>query len=299
MMIKKRKEKKKKMHLKTVAKYIRRSPYQAISAALIMTLTFFAITVFAFITILSIRLVDYFESRPQLTVFFKDTTSKAQIDEMEQKLEDTGKTSSIVYVSKEQALRIYKEQNKNDPILLDLVTADILPASIEVQAKEAQDLASLASVVKGSRIVEEVVFQKDIVDTLIAWTDAFKRVGIAVISVLVLVSVFVIITITGIRITVRREEIEIMRLIGASNWFIRAPFLLEGIFYGLVGAILGSLVSFGLLLYSTPTLESFLRGVPIFPISPILILEIFAVEVFLACFLGAVASFLAVFRYLK
>ncbi len=287
------------MHLRTVAKYIRRSPYQAISAGLIMTLTFFAITVFTIITILSIRLVSYFESRPQLTVFFKDTASKSQIQTMKVELKDTGKTSSIVYVSKEEALRIYKEQNKNDPILLDLVTADILPASIEVQAKEVEDLSSLASIVKGSNIVEEVVFQKDIVDTLISWTNAFKRIGIVVISVLVLVSTFVIITIIGIRITVRREEIEIMKLIGASNWFIRMPFLLEGMFYGLVGAILGSLITFGLLLYSTPTLETFLRGVPIFPVSPILILEIFAVEVFLACLLGAVASFLAVFRYLK
>lgn len=287
------------MHLKTVAKYIRRSPYQAISAGLIMTLTFFAITVFAIITILSIRLINYFESRPQLTVFFKDTASKTQINDMKQKLSDTGKTSLITYVSKEQALRIYKEQNKNDPILLDLVTADILPASIEVQAVKAEDLSTLATVVKGSSIVEEVVFQKDIVDTLISWTNAFKRIGFVVISVLVLVSAFVIISIIGIRITVRKEEIEIMKLIGASNWFIRAPFLLEGMFYGLVGAIFGSLVTFGLLLYATPTLETFLRGVPIFPVSPLLILEIFVVEVVLACLLGAIASFLAVFRYLK
>src|SRR3989344_4056306 len=115
------------MHLSTVAKYIRRSPYQAISAGLIMSLTFFAITVFAILTILSIRFISYFESRPQLTVFFKDSASRQDISALEDKLKDTGKTSLITYVSKEDALKIYKQQNESDPILLDLVTSDILP----------------------------------------------------------------------------------------------------------------------------------------------------------------------------
>ena len=96
------------MHLSTVAKYIRRSPYQAISAGLIMSLTFFAITVFAILTILSIRFISYFESRPQLTVFFKDSATRAEIDLLQKNLEATGKTSSITYVSKEDALKIYK-----------------------------------------------------------------------------------------------------------------------------------------------------------------------------------------------
>lgn len=295
----KRKEKKVQMHLKTVAKYIRRSPYQAISAALIMTLTFFTISVFAVLTILSARLISYFESRPQLTVFFKDTTKRDDIIALRLQLESTGKTSSINYVSKEEALRIYKEQNKNDPILLDLVTADILPASLEIQAKNAEDLASLAVIVKASPHADEVVFQKDIVDTLISWTNAFRSIGFGVITVLILVSIFVILTIIGIKITVRREEIETMKLIGASNWFIRIPFLIEGMFYGFVGALIGWIGTYGLLLYFQPALSSFLKGVPIFPLPPIIIIEILGVELLVACFLGAFASYLAVLRYLK
>lgn len=287
------------MHLKTVAKYIRRSPYQAISAALIMTLTFFTVSMFAILTIFSIRLINYFESRPQLTVFFKDTAKQEEIKGLEEQLKGTLKVATISFVSKEEALKIYKEQNKKDPILLDLVTADILPSSIEVQATKAEYLSDLASIVKGSDIVEEVIFQKDIVDTLIAWTSAFRKIGVAVISVLALVSLFIILTIIGIKITLRREEIEIMRLIGASNWFIRAPFLLEGMMYGLVGALIGWTVSVGILLYSTPALESFLKGVAVLPISPVMLFELLALELFLACFFGAFASYLAVLRYLK
>lgn len=287
------------MHLKTVLKYIRRSPYQAISATLIMSITFFSISLFAVLTILSIRLVDYFESRPQLTVFFKDTTKKEEIDKLQKQLEETNKTSSIIYVSKEEALKIYREQNKNEPILLDLVTADILPASIEVQAIQAEDLSDLANIVKADPSVEKVIFQKEIIDTLVSWTSAFRQIGIAVIAVLLLESLFVILTIIGIKITIRREEIEIMRLIGASNWFIRAPFLLEGIFYGFVGALIGWTVSTGILIYVTPTLESFLKTIPIFPLSPILLMELLGLEIVVACFLGAFASYLAVLRYLK
>ena len=285
--------------ISTVRKYIRRSPYQAIAAILIMSLTFFAITIFAVLTILSIRFIAYFESRPQLTVFFKDDASRQEIAGLEEKLKATGKTSNVSYVSKEEALEIYREQNKNDPILLDLVTADILPASIEVQALRAEDLSELADIVKGAELVEEVVFQKDIVDTLVSWTNAFRQVGLAVITILIVVSLLVIVTIIGIKITVRREEIETMRLLGATNWFIRAPFLLEGAFYGFVGSVIGGGLAIGLFYYFTPTLESFLRGVAIFPLSPFIILELFAIEVIIACVLGVFASYMAVLRYLK
>ena len=283
----------------TVAKYIRRSPYQALSAIAIMTLTFFAISIFSILTILSIRFISYFESRPQLTVFFKDSASRQDISALEDKLKDTGKTSLITYVSKEDALKIYKQQNESDPILLDLVTSDILPASIEVQALQAQDLASLATVVRSENTVEEVIFQKDIVDTLVSWTNAIRKVGLAVIAILVVVSTLVIITIIGIKITVRRDEIETMRLLGASNWFIRAPFLLEGALYGLVGSLIGGTVSIGLFYYFSPGVESFLRGVAIFPLSPIIMGELLIVEVFIACILGIFASYIAVLRYLR
>ncbi|MCL4387141.1 ABC transporter permease [Patescibacteria group bacterium] len=287
------------MHLKTVAKYIRRSPYQSVAAILIMILTFFTISVFAFMSVFSVKLINYFESRPQLTVFFKDNTRQSDIDSLKSQIENTGKASSIKFISKEDAFKIYKDQNKNDPLLLDLVTPDILPASFEISAVKAEYLSDLASTVKGQPQVEEVVFQKDIVDTLISWTNAFRAIGIALIAVLSTVSVFIILTIIGIKITIRKEEIEIMKLIGATNWFIRAPFILEGMFYGFVGALFGWSFSYLILLYSSSRLELFMKGIPVFPIDSSIIIGIFGVEVLGAVFLGAFASFLAVLRYLK
>ena len=142
-------------------------------------------------------------------------------------------------------------------------------------------------------------FQKDVVDQLMAWTNAFRQVGLAVIVILLVVTVFVIVTIIGIKITVRREEIEIMRLIGASNWFIRAPFVLEGALYGILGALIGGAVATGLFYYFSPSLESFMRGIPVFPLSPLILGELLLFEIIIAGCLGAFASYIAVLRYLK
>ncbi|MDO8269713.1 MAG: permease-like cell division protein FtsX [Candidatus Levybacteria bacterium] len=288
------------MHVQTVAKYIRRSPYQSIAAILIMSLTFLSIAAFSILTIISIRIIDYFEGRPQLSVFFKQESSADEVNKLKDQLNSTGKAQSIKFVSQEEALSIYKQQNKEDPLLLDLVTADILPASLDVQATDAVYLSELAQISKGSPAVDEVVFQKDIVDTLIKFTNGLRQIGIVIISILLVVSTFVILTIIGIKITVRKDEIEIMKLIGASNWFIRTPFLLEGIFYGAIGAIIGWGVSYGVLyFYATPKIESFFGNVPVLPIEPILMVQVLGILLVSAIFLGVFSSFLAVLRYLK
>lgn len=288
------------MHFKTAANYIRRSPYQAIAASLIMTLTFFIISIFLFISVLSIRMVNYFEGVPQLTVFFKDTAKIEQIMDLKKKLEGTGRVSSIRYVSQEEALKIYKNLNKeDDPLLNDLVTPEILPASLEIQSEKAEHLADLASTAKKVDFVESVNFQKDIIDTLISWTSAFRRIGLVLISILLAESVIVIVTIIGMKIIIRREEIEIMRLIGATNWFIRLPFIVEGAFYGFVGAFCGWIAAFTIYLYASPQIQFYFIKIPIFPIPMISLFLILLLQIIVASALGAFASFVAVLRYLK
>lgn len=278
---------------------MRRSPYQSISAFLIMWLTFFVISVFAIITILSVRVIDYLESRPQLTIFFSEAVQPEDIENLKSSLEATGKTMSVKYVSKEEAFQIYTRDNSDDPLLLDLVTADILPASLEVQTLQPEYIPELVPLVQNAESVTDVVYQQDIIDTLVSWTNALRIGGIALISVLIVVSIFVILTIIGIKITIRREEIEIMRLIGASNWFIRTPFLLEGMMYGFFGALLGFACAYGIFFLASPQIEEFLKGLPVLPFSWMLALEVLVVELIIAVFLGAFASYMAVLRYLK
>jgi cell division transport system permease protein len=107
------------------------------------------------------------------------------------------------------------------------------------------------------------------------------------------------VTIIGIKISQRKEDIEIMRLIGATSWYIRWPFILEGVFYGIIGAVIGWSISTLSLLYATPFLESFLKGIPVLPVSYIDLLVLLGTELLFAIFLGVISSFLAVFRYLR
>ena len=285
--------------IKSSLRNIRRSPYQALAAVLIMMLTFLTISFFTFLLTGSSKIINFFESKPQVTAFFKNETKQKDINALEVKIKNTGKISSVEFVSKQEALKIYKQQNKDDPLLLDLVTADILPASLEISTFKISDLSGISEMLKESSIVSEVIFQKDIVSTLVSWTSAVRKIGSGLIIVLSLVSTFIMITIIGIRISQRKEDIEIMRLIGASNWYIRWPFLFEGMFYAAVGAAIGWMVASLALWYSAPFLSSFLRGIPILPVSPIFLLEVLLAELIFAIILGFLSSFLAVLRYLR
>src|SRR5579872_3720157 len=176
------------MNLKTMFKHLRRSPYQAMAAILIMMVTFLAVSVFSILFIGSEKILSYFESKPQVTAFFKDTARQSDISTLETTLKGTGKVASMKFVSKQEALKIYQQQNKGDPLLLELVTADILPASLEISGVNISDLPSISAALSQSPIVQEVVFQKDVVSSLTTWTQAIRIIGISLIIILAVVS---------------------------------------------------------------------------------------------------------------
>lgn len=158
-------------------KHVRRSPYQAFAAILTMFLAFLVTGVFFLASAASVLILQFFESKPQITVFLTEKAGPNESKQLQLTLEQTGKTFTIKYISKEDALAIYKEQNKNDPLLLEMVTSDILPASLEVSATDPKYLTELADVIKSNEFVEEVVYQKDVVDSLLSWTNAIRVIG--------------------------------------------------------------------------------------------------------------------------
>lgn len=292
----------------TIRTHIRRSPYQAVVAVLTMFVTFLLAGVFSLISLASGVILNYFESKPQITVFFVDKASESEANNLKNTLELTGKTSSIRYVTKEEALAIYREQNKNDPLLLEMVTADILPASLEVSATDPKYLKELEPMIKKASGVEEVVYQKDVVETLLSWTSAVRIVGGILVGLLALNSFLVVMTVIGMKIALKREEVEILTLVGATRWYIRLPFLLEGGLYGFVGAFVAWIAITSLTIWMQPFLLSFLGSIPIMfgllgsvTSTPFLV----AVVIFLAgllttgFLLGSMASLVAVGRFLK
>ncbi|MFZ5365911.1 MAG: cell division protein FtsX [Patescibacteria group bacterium] len=286
-------------HFKVAWQHIRRSPYQALSAVLVMTLTFTIAAIFILLAAGSQAILNWFETRPQVTAFFREGTKIEQVEALKARLEASAKVSQMKYVSKEEALAIYREQNKEDPLLLEMVTANILPASLEVSAIKLSDLGEVAQILKNEPQVEEVIFQEDVISSLSAWTSALRRIGAGLTITLGIISLLVILVIIGMKIALRKEEIEILKLIGATSWYIRAPFILEGVFYGVVGGTFAWIITYILLLYTTPLLVSFLSGIPILPVDPLFMLVLLSALVFGGAAIGTLGSLLATRRYLK
>lgn len=280
--------------------HMRRSPYQAMAAIMIMTLTMFVGLSFLLLSLGSSRLLSYLEQKPQVIAFFNDTiTSEDQVKEVINKLREVNNTALVKFVSKETALKIYQERNKSDPLLLELVTANTLPASLEVSAKNVSELPALYEVLKGTANVEDISYQKDVVNTLISVLDKIRKGGVGLLIFLVTTALFTILTIIGMKIALRKDEIEIEKLVGASTNYVRLPFLLEGFFYGLFGAVMSWVTLYGIILLSTPHLTPYLNGLSLLPVSPVFMVELLGGAIIVGGFVGVVGSFAAVWRYIK
>ena len=286
-------------HFRTAWQHIRRSPYQALAAIAVMTLTFFVAAIFIFMAAGSEAILNWFETRPQVTGFFEDEVTMVQVDSLKERLNQTEKIAEIKYVSKEEALAIYREQNKDDPLLLEMVTANILPASLEVAATDLSALGEVAQILSEAPEIDEVIFQEDIVSSLSNWTSAIRKIGIGIIAALSVFSLTIILVIIGMKVAIRKEAIEILRLIGASSWYVRIPFLLEGMFYGVVGAFIAWVTAVILLLYSTPFLVSFLAGIPLFPVPPIFLALVLSILMTGGLVIGFLGSLIALRRFLR
>ena len=278
---------------------MRRTPYQALAASLVMTLTLFIASVFALVTLGSERMLRYFETRPQVTAFFVDTATQEQVQNLSQVVINSGLTAGVKFVSKEEALAIYREQNKDDPLLLEMVTAEILPSSLEVSAARVENLAQVAELMQGAEGVEEVVYQPDVVAQVSRLTKGLRFAGMAILSFFAVTAMLIIMIIVSMRIASRRDEIEILRLLGASNWYIRAPFWLEGAIYGVVGAVLAWGAAIVMLLYSTPALLDFLGTIPLLPVPVWVMGAVLGGEIIFGLVIGSIGSLIALSRFMR
>ena len=277
--------------------HIRRAPYQSLAAIIMTTVTFLIVSIFTLAAIGTHTLLTYFESRPQVTAFFLDSTTSDQLNSLQSEIENSFSTDSIIYIGKEEALTIYQDQNADNPLLLEMVTADILPASLEVSAKSVTDLEGIAQIMEGAEYVEEVIYQKDIIDTIKVWVNGVRWGGIALSGLLLFASLTTIIIILGLTFTARKLEINTLSLLGASPWYIRGPFVIEGVIYSVLGAFLGWGLSYLTLLYLTPNLVEFLQGITILPVPYWVMLVVLAGELLLGLILGSFASLIATRRY--
>lgn len=279
--------------------HIRRSPYQALSVIAVLALTFFVISRVTLILIVSELTLRHFEGKPQITLFLKDKTADPDTQAIIKRLKNNAKVARVKYVSKEEALKIYREQNKKDPLLLEMVTANILPASIEVSTIKIEDLSIIARDYKNNQAVEEISYQQDVVSNLARWAKAVREIGIEHIGSHLLLSLFVIVLFISAKIAVKKQEIEIMQLLGATNSYIRTPFILEGMFYGLISSFLAGGAFLAVILSGFDPLNVIFNDLSIGAFEPSVYAIYFGITVALGLIMGWFSSIIAVLRFLK
>ncbi|OGK23413.1 hypothetical protein A3A46_03125 [Candidatus Roizmanbacteria bacterium RIFCSPLOWO2_01_FULL_37_13] len=247
--------------MKEILVSIRRTPYQSLAAFLILFFTLFLSSAMFISLSFLYGLLGYVETRPQVTVYFQTNSATNEIFKLRDTLMNSGKILSIKYISKNEAYKIYKELNKDNPLLLEMVSSDILPASLEIFAKKPSYLPELADFLKKQPGVDEVNFQKDILDRLLTLTDILRKTTIVFFIFLIFLSILVLVTTTLFKIALKKDEIELLKLLGASNFYIKKPFLLEAVLFGFTASAGSYLIILALLLYFKPFFDSYLKGV--------------------------------------
>jgi cell division transport system permease protein len=297
------------IHLKTAWHNIRRSPFQALAAVFILSITFFVATVISILLYSSGQVLKYFETRPQIIAFLKDEATPEQISGFQSKLSGDSRIKEMTYVSKEQALEIYKKATSDNPLLSELVSPSIFPASLELSLTDLSFAEAVIDEVKQEEIVDEVGFTASLggEETLSSVVQRLRsiifylRVGGGVFAgFLASTSLLVLLVVIGMRMTSRRDEVEILDLIGATPGFIRGPIVLEAAIYAVSGVLVGWVLALILVLYSTPTLISYFAEIPILPRDTVQLISFFGIilagELGVGLILAVTGSMVAVSR---
>ncbi len=278
---------------------IRRSPYQSTLTIFILTITFFVAYCFSLLSIGSEKILSFFETQPQVIAFLKLESQTEDAEKISQKMKEKAYVKEVKIVTQQEALQIYQRENQNDPLLLELVTEEILPASVEVAAIDAKSLDAIKNDLKEESMVEDVALQEDVINSLVRWTNAMRIIGLFLLATLTIISFLMIMTTISMKISAKRKNIQIMKFIGASNTYVSRPFLLEAMVTSSVASILAFAFYGAIMLYINPWLENFLTGIIDLPIAWQFFAYQFMAGFGLAILLGIIASYSAVARMLK
>lgn len=297
--------------MKEVLLSIKRTPYQSLASFLVLFFTvFLSMVLFISLTFLY-GLLNYLETKPQVTVYFKSNTPENNIFKIRDELSQSGKILSIKYISQKEAFKIYQEANKDNPLLLEMVSADIFPPSLEIYAKKPIFLPEIAEYLKKQGDVDEVQYQKDLVDQLLSLTNFIRKGSLIFFIYLLTMSILVLTTTTLFKIALKKDEIELLKLLGASKSFIRRPYVKEGLFMGFITSLFSFLIIVGLFFYFLPFLKEYFIDVPnlhlnlgminfnIWPLNIYFFAFVYLLSLIFSCAITTISSYLATDKYLK
>lgn len=288
-------------HGKEGAKNIIRNGWMTFASVSAVTITLLILGVFLLLAMNVNHFVQVIENQVEITVELDLTIEDDQIGPIEKEIKNIDGVKSVVFISKEEGLEQLKEKFGSDAYLLEgLEEENPLNDVFIVKVFKPEYLENVSTQIENIDMVTYVDYGKSTVDKLLEWTTWIRNIGLVFIIGLAFTAMFLISNTIKITIFARRKEIEIMKLVGATDWFIRWPFFVEGFLLGLLGAILPILLLiFGYkylldLLGSSLTL-SFLDLLPLYPLAYQISILLLAI----GAFIGIWGSMMSVRRFLK
>lgn len=245
-----------------------------------------------------------------VSIYLKDTATPEDVKSVQSKIEGLEDVESVKFVSKTDALKTYREQNKDNPKLLEAIseTDNPLPASLQVKAKDPNNLDSITTLVNQKEI-KPLLAERDAIsysgerkatiDKIVRTSNFFKATGLVASIVFIIISTLIIFNTIRMAIFTRREEIEIMKLVGATSWFIRGPFIFEAALYGVIAAVIALVIIYTIVLSGAPKLGSYIDTASIVALLKDNIALVILIELAMGIIIGAVSSMFALKRYLK
>lgn len=304
------------LNAKRVARYglagFVRNGFVSLAAILIMSITLFVLASLLVSGAALHATLDSLTEKVDVTVYFTTGATEDQIGQIRASLEALPEVASTVYVSREEALAAFRERHAGDQLTiqaLDELGDNPLGASLEVRAKQTSQYETIAkyldaqqaTTLGGASVIDKVNFyqNKTAIDRLTNLIETSRKLGIAL--ALVLGAATLLITFNTIRLAIytSRDEIGVMNLVGAGHWYVRGPFMIAGVLYGLVAGIVVLLVMYPLTVWLGPASERFLGTFNVFEYFTSAFPFLFLTVVGSGIALGALSSYLAIRRYLR
>lgn len=288
-----------------------RNVWLAVAAMAVMVITL-TIVLFSIITNATFsNTIIQITDKIDVSVYLKDSTSQTAGRDLTAALQHLPNTKSVTYLSKDDALARYRQQNANNPALLSAIneTDNPLPATIQVKPKDLnkiQDIRNFLNEPQNKKLWDDVSYRDDrkaAIDKIAHATNLLRRAGIATVLVFAVISMLIIFNTIQMAIFNRREELTIMRLLGASTWYIRGPFVVETVVYGIISAVASIIIINSLFVAASSALQATSLGLLDINYSASYFRSHFwgllTMQLVLGILIGAVSSIIATRRYLK
>ncbi len=292
-----------------------RNGYVSLASVLVMTVTLLVISsMFLFGAMLKSTLTTI-QNKVDISLYFKTEAPEADIMVFKKRLEGQPQVESVAYLSRDEALAQFRDRHQDDKstlAALDEIGGNPLGASFNIKAKSPSEYEGIVSYIKNVQdsdssagsagdIIDRVNYanNKQAIDALSNIIDSSNKLGFALIVFFAFVAILITFNTVRLAIYVFREEISVMRLVGASEMYIRGPFLTVGLMYGIVSAILTILILFPVAYYVGPITVSLGTGINIWAFYMANFFSVFGIVIGAGAVLGFISSYLAVRKYLK